>query len=115
MTNIVNLVNNNKGLFLGQAGVVGSLIGVFGGGKATGGPVAGGTSYVVGEQGPELFTPSASGFITPNNKMGGSTNNIFNITVNGAIDREGTARSIIDVLNNSFYRGTGGANNLQLT
>ena len=47
--------------------------------------------------------------------MGASTNNIFNITVNGAIDREGTARSIIDVLNNSFYRGTGGANNLQLT
>jgi hypothetical protein len=115
MQNIVNLVNNNKGLFLGQLGVVGSVIGAFGGGKATGGPVAGGTSYVVGEQGPELFTPSASGFITPNNKMGGSTNNIFNITVNGAIDREGTARSIIDVLNNSFYRGTGGANNLQLT
>lgn len=115
MQNIVNLVNNNKGLFLGQAGIVGSIIGAFGGGKATGGPVAGGTSYVVGEQGPELFTPSGNGFITPNNKMGASTNNIFNITVNGAIDREGTARSIIDVLNNSFYRGTGGANNLQLT
>ena len=39
----------------------------------------------------------------------------INLTVNGAIDREGTARTIVDTLNNSFYRGTGGANNLQLT
>ena len=37
-----------------------------------------------------------------------------NITVNvsGAIDAEGTARTIVDTLNNSFYRGTGGAGNL---
>jgi hypothetical protein len=84
----------------------------YGGGRAVGGPVMGGTSYIVGERGPELFTPSGSGRITPNNGMGGTT---INITVNGAIDREGTARSIIDVLNNSFYRGTGGANNLQFT
>jgi hypothetical protein len=33
----------------------------------------------------------------------------INITVNGAIDQEGTARTIVDTLNNSFYRGTGGA------
>ena len=84
----------------------------YGGGRAVGGAVMGGTSYMVGERGPELFTPSGSGRITPNNGMGGTT---INITVNGAIDREGTARSIIDVLNNSFYRGTGGANNLQFT
>lgn len=32
-----------------------------------------------------------------------------NITVNGAIDPEGTARTIQDVLNQSFGRGTGGA------
>ena len=39
-----------------------------------------------------------------------------NITVNvtGAIDPEGTARTIVDTLNNSFYRGTGGANALQI-
>lgn len=37
-----------------------------------------------------------------------------NITVNvsGAIDPEGTARTIVNTLNNSFYRGTGGAGNL---
>jgi len=37
----------------------------------------------------------------------------INLTVNGAIDAEGTARTIINVLNDSFYRGTGGAGALQ--
>jgi phage-related protein len=36
------------------------------------------------------------------------------VNVNGAIDPEGTARTIVDTLNNSFYRGTGGANSLQI-
>jgi hypothetical protein len=36
----------------------------------------------------------------------------FNISVNGAIDKEGTARTIVETLNNSFYRGTGGASAL---
>jgi hypothetical protein len=34
---------------------------------------------------------------------------IINLTVNGALDKEGTARTIVETLNNSFYRGTGGA------
>ena len=38
----------------------------------------------------------------------------INLTVNGAMDAEGTARTIVDTLNNSFYRGTGGATNLQI-
>jgi hypothetical protein len=38
----------------------------------------------------------------------------INLTVTGAIDKEGTARTIVDTLNNSFYRGTGGATNLQI-
>ena len=37
----------------------------------------------------------------------------INLTVNGAIDAEGTARTIVNVLNDSFYRGTGGAGALQ--
>ena len=36
----------------------------------------------------------------------------INLTVNGAFDKEGTARTIVDTLNNSTYRGTGGASNL---
>jgi hypothetical protein len=38
----------------------------------------------------------------------------YNINVSGAFDRERTAREIVDTINDSFYRGTGGANNLQL-
>jgi hypothetical protein len=33
----------------------------------------------------------------------------INLTVNGAIDPEGTARTIVNVLNDSYFRGTGGA------
>jgi hypothetical protein len=33
----------------------------------------------------------------------------FNITVNGAIDAEGTARTVVNTLNDSYYRGTLGA------
>ena len=38
-----------------------------------------------------------------------SPTSINNITVNGAIDSEGTARAIVNALNQSMYRGTGGA------
>ena len=47
-------------------------------GRATGGPVSGGRAYKVGERGPELFVPTASGRIEP---AGGGTRNIA-ITVN---------------------------------
>lgn len=36
----------------------------------------------------------------------------INLTVNGAFDREGVARQIVQTLNDSAYRGTGGAGNL---
>ena len=49
----------------------------FRGARAAGGPVAPGGSYLVGERGPELFTPSSSGNITPNDALSGA-----NITVN---------------------------------
>ena len=39
---------------------------------ATGGVLKKGQRAVVGERGPELFTPSNSGVITPNNKLSGS-------------------------------------------
>ncbi|RNF32954.1 hypothetical protein [Paracoccus methylarcula] len=46
----------------GSAG--GGLIGgIFGGFRAKGGPVSSGRSYIVGEEGPELFTPSMNGAI----------------------------------------------------
>jgi len=58
----------------------------FGGRRAGGGPVSGGTSYLVGEMGPELFVPSGDGRIVPNNALGGST---INITVNAGMGTNG--------------------------
>jgi hypothetical protein len=43
-----------------------------------------------------------------------SSGTTINLTVTGAFDKEGTARTIVDTLNNSYYRGTGGATNLQI-
>lgn len=53
----------------------------FGGGRAAGGFVARGQSYLVGERGPEIFTPSASGRIA---RPGGSVT--VNITLPGVAD-----------------------------
>jgi hypothetical protein len=59
--------------------------------RASGGPVMGGGTYLVGERGPELFTPSSSGNITPNNAMGsGST---ITVNVNGG-DPDAVVRAI---------------------
>ena len=40
--------------------------------RATGGPVSGGTPYLVGERGPELMVPAGNGTVMPNNALGGS-------------------------------------------
>jgi hypothetical protein len=48
------------GLFKGLVG------GLFGGFLAEGGPVTPGKAYVVGEKGPEIFTPGRAGAIIPN-------------------------------------------------
>ena len=83
-----------------NAAIIGPLTGflskTFGGllGKHQGGPVGAGVSYIVGERGPEIFTPRSAGEITPNHELGGSKTTI-QITINtldangvqGAIDR----------------------------
>nr|BAR24736.1 phage tape measure protein [uncultured Mediterranean phage uvMED]BAR24888.1 phage tape measure protein [uncultured Mediterranean phage uvMED] len=55
----------------------------FGGGRAKGGTVTGGRSYMVGEKGPELFTPGRTGSIAPSGSFGGA-----NVVVN--VDASGT-------------------------
>jgi phage-related minor tail protein len=50
-------------------GLVNSVIGALlpvAGARAAGGPVMAGQSYLVGEQGPELFTPAGNGAVTAN-------------------------------------------------
>jgi hypothetical protein len=105
---LVKFIDENP-IALGSTGVAGfGLQQLFGGGRAMGGPVNAGTSYIVGERGPELFMPNASGTIIPNNKLsGGGT--VINLTVNGAIDGESTARQIVRILNDSQARGTLGS------
>jgi hypothetical protein len=49
--------------------------------RAMGGPVSPGGSYLVGEQGPELFTPSASGNISSTGTFGGGAT--ITVNVNG--------------------------------
>jgi hypothetical protein len=73
-------------------GVEAALIGMTGGtggffsnvfGRASGGPVKGGSPYVVGEKGPELFVPGSSGNIVPNHAMGGA-NVVVNVDASGS-------------------------------
>jgi len=100
---LITLAKNNPVV----RGIGSAIDSAFGGFRAAGGSVQAGKSYVVGEKGAEMFVPSSNGTIVPNGGMGGGT---INITVNGAIDAEGTARTIVDVLNRSNARGTLGAN-----
>jgi hypothetical protein len=62
------------------------------------------SNIVSGNFNPGSFRAAEAASMTPT----------INLTVNGAIDSEGTARTIINTLNDSFYRGTGGANSLQI-
>ena len=56
----------------------------FPGFRADGGPVKRGGSFIVGERGPELFSPGVSGMITPNHALGGSTNVVVNVDASGS-------------------------------
>jgi len=58
--------------------------GAFGGARAAGGPVASGSTYMVGERGPELFVPRSSGTIVPNHALSGTTNVVVNVDASGS-------------------------------
>jgi hypothetical protein len=93
LTNIYNRVMSIINAIKSAASAVGSF---FGGGSST----SSSTSSV-----PRITSAPALPKVTvPSNQM--------NITVNGAIDPEGTARTIVNVLNNSAARGTLGAGQL---
>jgi phage-related minor tail protein len=50
-----------------------------------GGPVAAGRPYLIGEQGPELFMPSSSGTIIPNNALGSAASSGAMMASGGSI------------------------------
>lgn len=75
-----NEINNA----LSSVGLGGVNVGIAGY-RAAGGPVSGGSAYLVGERGPEIFSPRSSGSITPNSNLGGTTNTYnVSLTINGA-------------------------------
>jgi uncharacterized protein YqgQ len=57
---------------------------IFGGARAAGGPVASGKAYLVGERGPEIFMPSASGTIIPNGAGGGGMSVSVSVDASGS-------------------------------
>ncbi|MEX6632149.1 phage tail tape measure protein [Hyphococcus lacteus] len=69
--------------------VSGALSGAFGGARANGGTVAPGQSYLVGERGPEWFTPKQSGGIQPTSRGGVNVN----ITLPSVTDTDSFRRS----------------------
>jgi lambda family phage tail tape measure protein len=68
--------------------------------KAAGGPVDAGVTHLVGENGPELFTPSGSGTIIPNHALSGAggTTNVTNNYIN-AIDTKSFEQRLLGSAN----------------
>jgi lambda family phage tail tape measure protein len=62
------------------------------GGAAIGGPLQANSPYMVGERGPELFVPSRSGSIVPNEDMMGGSGVTVNQTINVTTGVQQTVR-----------------------
>ena len=99
------LLDAGINMLLGAIFPGGSAIGKFLFGRAAGGPVQRGQPYRVGERGPEMFVPSGSGRIIPNNGIGGGTT--INVTVNtsGAnVEGEGQGAELGKMLANAIQQ-----------
>lgn len=62
--------------------------------RAAGGPVMARRPYVVGEKGPEVFVPGASGTIIPNGKAGGTMVHVENLNVRRPTDVTAVAHKL---------------------
>jgi tape measure domain-containing protein len=97
---IMSAIDGSKSLGESLSGILRQLagqfisagVGSFGGGgllgalfpkRANGGTVQGGRSYMVGERGPELFTPGRTGSIAPNSAISGNMNVVVNVDASG--------------------------------
>ena len=80
---------------------------------AMGGPVTAGSPYLVGERGPELFVPDASGSIIPNHDLpmaggsalGGGPTYVVNVTA-GVGDPRAIGKSVVEAIT-LFERSSG--------
>lgn len=100
---IIRLGNTIKNSAIGKA-VSGTVSGAISeikylaGARANGGPVSAGSSYLVGERGPEIFTPSSSGKIIAN----GGGGIVINVT--GTFLSETAAKEVGDMIVQQFMR-----------
>jgi hypothetical protein len=69
----------------GSGGFFSGIASMFGlGARAAGGPVSGGSPYLVGEKGPEIVVPGRSGTVIPNNMLSNSGG--VNVTLSPTIN-----------------------------
>ncbi len=88
----VTAADNPAGEFSGLAGA-----------NAKGGPMSPGRTYLVGEQGPELVTPTRSGYVHPNGSGGGGAS-IGGVTVNTSMHFNGVSAADAEELFQRFSR-----------
>lgn len=86
-----------------QAGLDGLITGLISGSRAAGGPVGGGQTYLVGEKGPELFTPNTAGKIIPNHELGGSGGSVT-VVQNFTVGDVATVTTVREAVANSERR-----------
>ena len=85
--------------------IAGSLL-PMAGARAAGGPVAAGSSYLVGEHGPELFTPAGNGEIAPNAALGrGGAQVVVNITTQDAASFQKSRSQVAAMMARAMAQG----------
>lgn len=103
VTSIEKVISATARVSSSVGSAIGSAVGTITGKRADGGPVSGGSSYLVGERGPEIFTPSISGIISPNGSLAGAGNITINITGNSFLD-DGAADKMAETLMRTIKR-----------
>lgn len=107
---------NSGPALAGIAAVTAAALGMaaISGRREMGGPVSNGKSYLVGERGPEIFTPSGSGSITSNKDLmgGGNVNVIVNnnapgTTASATQNSTGDIEIVINAISDQVLSGQG--------
>jgi hypothetical protein len=85
----------NLGIQLGGMGVFGKGVqaNILAGARANGGQVNAGRTYLVGERGPELFSPATNGQIVSNDNMRGG-GMVINVDARGSSDPEAVRQQV---------------------
>lgn len=87
----------------GGGGFLATILGAIFPKRADGGPVSPGQPYLVGERGPELYVPGASGMIVPNHRLGGAGGGSLRIEI---VEAEGFAARVSTIAEGVSVRTT---------